>query len=383
MKSVNSILPTIEADDVWFFLKSVFENKSLHEENCRKKLERLFPSSAVFFFKNGRTALNFLMKNIPSPTNSVYLQAFTCSAVAYPIICNNRELVYVDIDPDSFNMSYNDLQKKQTKKAGAILIQYTFGLKPNKLDDILQFSRKHNLLIIEDVAHSLGSSHGGKRLGLLGDATILSFGRDKVVSSVSGGALLIHSQALANQLSGHYQQIPTPPLIHQIKQLFYLFFMFGARRFYHLKPTRALIYLLQRIKILDKAVSDSEKKGINKNSPPHKLSPLFFPLLYHQLNKLNSFSKTRSSITNQYNLQFKTKYNGALLKYPCLIDDRDEIIKKKRKKHIYLDSWYSNIIDPKGVDLKNYQYVYGSCPVAETVAKKIINLPTLWKLPEL
>jgi len=60
-----------------------------------------------------------------------------------------------------------------------------------------------------------------------------------------------------------------------------------------------------------------------------------------------------------------------------LVNNPERVIKKAKQKKILLGDWYRPVIAPSGVDLKIIGYKLNSCPNAETVSKKIINLPTL------
>jgi len=59
-----------------------------------------------------------------------------------------------------------------------------------------------------------------------------------------------------------------------------------------------------------------------------------------------------------------------------LVENRDNLRKFMRRNGVYLGDWYSNIVDPKGTELREIMYKMGSCPNAESIASHIINLPT-------
>jgi len=82
-----------------------------------------------------------------------------------------------------------------TDQTKAIMIQHTLGI-PADIDAIRDICQRHHLLFIEDCAHALGASYKGQKCGTFGDMAIFSFGRDKIISSVNGGALLIKNERL-------------------------------------------------------------------------------------------------------------------------------------------------------------------------------------------
>ena len=383
MRIINSILPTIEKDDLFFFLSNLFSNKDSWKTKVLKELKIYFPSSTVLFFSSGRAALEFVAANLMNEKDSLYLQAFTCSAVVYPFLKHHIKPIYIDIEKENYNMSFDNLKKKQNANSKAVLLQYTFGLLPSKLNEILAYARENNLLIIEDLSHAFGNKHEAQFLGNYSDVAILSFGRDKTISSVSGGALIIRNKNLENILNTAYANLYEPALFEKFKLVFYLFFMYFAKYNFHLKLTRVLIFLLQRIRLLDKALSEKEKAADASLKILYKFPSLFYPLLYNQLLKLPKLIQTRKTNTEYYNDLYNKRLSGSLLKFPLLVEDQTILLKKTKEKKIYLDTWYGNVIDPTGVNLQNYHYQKGQCPVAEEIAKKIINLPTLWKLEKL
>jgi lipid II:glycine glycyltransferase (peptidoglycan interpeptide bridge formation enzyme)/dTDP-4-amino-4,6-dideoxygalactose transaminase len=376
LKNINNILPTIESDDIFFFWKNIFNRKANFELKVKKRLSTYFPNSTVLLFDSGRSALNFLVAKTLNKNTAVYLQAFTCSAVVAPFLTNQIKPIFVDIDTDTLNINYQDLLKKENKKAKAILLQYTFGLKPTQLKKIVEYSQVNKLLLIEDLAHSFSVKGAGKYLGTTGDAAVLSFGRDKVVSAISGGALIVNNKHLQEMLRIDYANLNRPNLKTTLLNLFYLHFMFIAKQLYSIKITRVLIFFFQKIGLLKKAVSQQEKLGI-LTSPPQKFDSFFSSILFKQLEKLDRLNKTRTEMVARYNQISGNKFEGPLLKYPLQQENRDQILSLARQKQIYLDTWYSNMVDPYGVDPKKLGYKTGNAPNAEAVAKRIINLPTL------
>ena len=114
-------------------------------------------------------------------------------------------------------------------------------------------------------------------------------------------------------------------------------------------------------------------------------------LLLHQLNKLEQIQKQRKKICQFYQQQFPNFQiphskpvsspqqpfsNFSLIRYPLCVNNRDLIITKTSKNNIYLGKWYDQVVGPKELKLDRVGYRKGSCPVAEDISRKIINLPT-------
>ena len=373
MRAISSLLPTIDTKDVLFFIRHLFDG-SIFQEQAKKQLSAYFPNSEILLFASGRDALSFLAQH-GLKGGKIYLQAFTCSAVIQPFITNGVLPVYVDTD-DNFNMDPTSLMKCYTKQARALLMQYTFGLLPKNLNAILSFAKRYKLIVIEDISHAFGIEQNGTYLGNYGAISIVSFGRDKVVSTVGGGALIIHDKNLQSKLRRAYDRLPQQPIHRIALNMLYLVYMLTAKQIYQWKITRTSIYLLQKIGLLEKAVSEKEKNG-QQTPGPYRFPTIFAPLLYHQLSRMEELKIKRTETVVLYNTLYNTKYTGSLLKYPLLVKDPNGTVTALRKQQIYLDRWYHHVIDPEGVNLKSFNYVAGTAPNAEYQAQHIINLPTL------
>lgn len=66
----------------------------------------------------------------------------------------------------------------------------------------------------------------------------------------------------------------------------------------------------------------------------------------------------------------------SLIRYPLAVENREELLEKAKKQNIFLGKWYDHPVSPKDLNLSRVEYRLGSCPRAEEVCQKIINLPT-------
>jgi len=97
--------------------------------------------------------------------------------------------VFVDIDPDGFNISPLKIEEKITKKTRAILPVHLFG-EPAEMTAIKKLAAKHKLPVIEDACQAIGSEYKGKKIGGIGDAACYSFYPTKVLGGFGDGGLV-------------------------------------------------------------------------------------------------------------------------------------------------------------------------------------------------
>ena len=113
--------------------------------------------------------------------------------------------VYVDIDPRTFTMDPNDLQKKITDKTKAIIVVSLYGL-PCDMDPIMKIANENNIPVIEDNAQCFMSRYKGKLTGTFGDVASYSFENTKHISCGEGGAIITNNSeiaTMARKVGGH------------------------------------------------------------------------------------------------------------------------------------------------------------------------------------
>lgn len=387
-KNVNiNIVPNFQEDD-YQIIKNLLDNNLNLKSNyfdskneVKKILNFYFPNKEVYFFNSARAGLTFILSLINKNNNKnfVITQAFSCLVVPNSIKFAGFKPIYVDIDK-TFNIDIDDLKRKFKKETLAIIIQNTFGI-PANLNKIIEFSKENKLLIIENLTHSLGSKYNQQYIGNFGDIALLSFNRNKVISSIIGGALIINNQNLNEKIKIEYEKLPELEEKEIKKILITGKILYEAKKNYNLITKGYLKFLKLKGDLLE-MISPIEKKSQKPKNYLTKFPAILFPLLENQIKKLEKFNNQRKEIAQIY--LDKLKYEDILnensepifLRFPFLSEKRDYLLKKFKRENIYLGDWYTCVLSPC-VDLKNFDYNEGSCSKAEEVSKKILNLPTL------
>ncbi|MDO8461040.1 MAG: aminotransferase class I/II-fold pyridoxal phosphate-dependent enzyme [bacterium] len=382
-----SLSPNTEKDDVLLALKLLFSPWRFFTTESIRLLEQWFRQyfniPYAVSFNSGRSSLYAILKTIGiGESDEVVLQSFTCVAVPNSIIWTGATPVYADITP-SLTMDPDSLKKKITKKTKAIIIQHTFGI-PADITTIIDIAKEHKLFVIEDCAHAIGIDYKNRQLGMFGDASFFSFGRDKAFSSVFGGMVITKSRSFGKKLRVFQKHLREPGAVWTIRQIFHplaFFFILPLYNFFSLG--KIILVILQKLRFLSFPVSYKEKIGESKPTFVAKLPEPLACLALQQIRKIKEFNKHRMDISNYYLSEFKDfefdipyKESIPFLRFPILSENRDELLSYFKKNKIYLGTWYSNIIDPKGVDFTKIFFEKSSCSKASDYALKIINLPT-------
>ena len=128
--------------------------------------------------------------------DEVICQSFTFCATANPIVYVGATPVFVDSEPDTWNMSpvllekaIHDRKQVTGKYPKAILPVHLYGM-PAKMDEIMEVASRYNIPVVEDAAEALGSEYKGRKCGTIGHFGALSFNGNKMITTSGGGALV-------------------------------------------------------------------------------------------------------------------------------------------------------------------------------------------------
>lgn len=130
----------------------------------------------------------------------VFVQSLTFSASCNPIAYEKATPVFIDSEPDTWNMSPEALKKAFEKYPNpkAVIVVHLYGT-PAKLDEIMAICEEHNVPLIEDAAESLGSTYNGQMTGTFGRFGIYSFNGNKIITTSGGGMLVSKEEDMISE----------------------------------------------------------------------------------------------------------------------------------------------------------------------------------------
>ncbi len=147
---------------------------------------------------NGTDALELILKALNiGAGDEVIVPALTWIATAEAVSNSGAEPVFADIDPVTYCIDYDDLEKKITRKTKAVIPVHLYGF-PAEMDEIMKISKKHGLHVIEDCAQAHGAEYSGRKVGTMGIASSFSFFPSKNLGAFGdGGAVITDNSGLA------------------------------------------------------------------------------------------------------------------------------------------------------------------------------------------
>ena len=134
------------------------------------------------------------------PGDEVITTPMTFVASLNTIVLAGGTPVLVDVDLKTYNMDINQLAEAITPRTRAIMPIHFAGA-PVDLDPLYALAQKHNLRVIEDAAHSIGTEYKGRRIGSFGDTQVFSFHPNKNITTGEGGCVSTRDEALAKKIA--------------------------------------------------------------------------------------------------------------------------------------------------------------------------------------
>lgn len=293
-----------------------------------------------------------------SEGDEVLVTPMTFVASANCILYCGGKPIFVDIDPKTYNIDVNKIEEKITSKTRAI-IPVDFTGQSVDMDKIKEIAERHNLTIIEDGAHALGSEYKGKKVGNIADMTEFSFHPVKPITTGEGGVVVTNNEELYNKMM--------------------LFRTHGITRGDNYLTKNDGPWYYEQVEL-----------GYN-----YRITDIQCALGSSQIKKLDMFVEKRREIVNKYNQSFKeideivTPYEEEFsnsgwhiyvikLNLDKLKCSRKEIFEALEAENIGVNVHYLPVyLHPY---YQNLGYEKGLCPQAEKLYDEIITLPLFPKM---
>ncbi len=351
-----------------YVLKSLFSSNNDGKNKLKNLLEKKYQGKAMLTYK-GREALALALKILNLPKESyVAINGFTCFAVYKAIETAGLTPLCLDLEKENsdLNFSSETLEKaiKDNKGLKVIVIQNTLGY-PADLEKIERICKEKKLILIEDLAHCVGTKYlDGREAGSVGDFVTLSFSQDKIIDAVSGGALIIRNKKFQNSTLA--SQGETLQANQRLKDKLYPLLTYKIRFLYDVGLGKILHFILKKLNLLSKPMQENLYGFYSLPSWYCNLALIEFSKLRQQLNHRRKIAEIYAKNLNKKILQEKiiNKISRSTnLRFPIFVKNRKNLIRFLRKHKIFVsDIWYEDVAP--------------ECPNAVAISKKILNLPT-------
>lgn len=195
----------------------------------------------------GTAAIHLALKLLQvEQEDVVFVPDLTFSATCNPIVYEKAKPVFIDAEPDTWNMSPEALERAYEKYPNpkAVIVVHLYGT-PAKLDEIMAICQAHGTPLVEDAAESLGSTYKGRHTGTFGRLGIYSFNGNKIITTSGGGMLVSADEEATKQATFLATQARDPARHYQHSQIGYNYRMsnvtagIGRGQLLHLEEHKA------------------------------------------------------------------------------------------------------------------------------------------------
>ncbi|MBE5912916.1 MAG: UDP-4-amino-4,6-dideoxy-N-acetyl-beta-L-altrosamine transaminase [Pseudobutyrivibrio ruminis] len=332
-------------------------------DEIERELEKYTTAKHAVVVSNGTAALHCAcMAAGIGEGDEVITTPLTFAASANCALYCGARPVFADVDPDTYNIDPKSIEEHITEKTKAV-VAVDFTGQAVKIREIREICDKHNLIFIEDAAHSIGTKYNGQPVGSLADMTCFSFHPVKTITAGEGGAILTNDDELYKKLVLAH----THGITHDEEM------MEGAP---HEGP-----WYYEQISL-----------GYN-----YRMTDFQAALLVSQMKKLEAFKARRHEIVE--------KYNEAFAEIPEIIVQK-EIPESDTCRHLYIirldldkltctrreffDALSAENVQPQIHYVPVYWFPYyqhlgykkGLCPNAEKIYEGIMSIPLYPKMTD-
>ncbi len=344
------------------YVNEVLDNGLTGEFNQRLEDEfaRKFESQYAISVNSGTSALHSALYAMGvREGDEVIVPPLTFASTAFSALYLGAKPVYVDIDPETFNIDPNKIEEAITDKTKAIIPVSLYGL-PADLESIVSIAKDNNLKVLEDNAQCYLGKINGKLAGTFGDASIFSFERSKHATSGHGGIIITSDEEIAD----------------------------NSRKFSILgySTMKAGVYAAKPSK--DQIQNPDFDRHVMV-APNYRLPELCAAVALAQTERLDRLVKERKNIAKSYRNAVKKcewlhpqknpkGFENSYFTYAMALDTNEVDWQDFRRVFLeeggepFYAAWKLTYQEP----VFEGQYPEGLCPIAEDLQKKLIQLKT-------
>ena len=340
MKNIPFVMPLVgeeEAKAVSEVIRSGWLTQGRKVAEFEDKFAKYVGAKEAVAVFNGTVALHLTMIVAGvRPNDEVIVPSFTFISTANAVLFQNATPLFAEIDPNTFNISPEDIKKQITDKTKAI-IPVHYGGQVVDMDLIMEIAKERDLIVVEDAAEAHGAKYKKKHAGAFGDMAIFSFTPIKNMTTGEGGMITTSNEGYAEKLRILRNQGMDAPYHHIM--LGYNYRMTEMQAAFGLVQLEKLEYILER----------KNKIARFYDSELGKITDIVIP----------------------YVAPYTTRHGYYL--YTIKTPQRDILMKRLSEKGIESKIYFSPVhLQPY---YRTLGFKEGLLPITENVAKEVLSLP--------
>jgi perosamine synthetase len=193
--------PNIEEEDAKAMYQAVKENRlssGKYVEEFENEFAKYVGVKEAIAVNSGTAAIHLPLESLNLNAGEVITTSFTFAATSNVIVLQNMKPVFVDIEPETYNIDPKKIEAAITTKTKAIMPIH-YGGQCAEMDEIKEIAGKHNIHVIEDAAPALGGIYKNRKAGTLSKISGFSFFPDKSITTGEGGMVTTNDNDLAEK----------------------------------------------------------------------------------------------------------------------------------------------------------------------------------------
>jgi len=355
---------------MYFSLRGI-DSKTLLIKTIKKK----FAYKNIILTPSGRCGLYFLLRTIDKP--KVIIPAYTCNAVVEACLLAKKEIVYIDVPKNNFNIDLTKLQQHIDKNS-IMIATHQYGI-PCAIEEIQKMCTLAGTYLIEDMAGALGGKVKNRFLGTFGDAAFYSFDSTKLITvPMKAGFITLNSQEEYNRCKQIYQnETSILPKNLEFKNFLKATILIMIENKYLYKIFHFFYFQLKNRATLENNVIPTQKSEYYL----YDVSNFQSHIAYQQLSRIDLIIEKRKKLQHLFYNELKSCKSFLLQEYGvnakewCCI--RFPILIHQNKYHFY------KIGNKEGIDFA-FSFSHIVCPDENKnsieLSNRVLNIPFYYKL---
>ena len=356
-------------------------------ERYQASFAELLGAKWAFGFWKGRVALYAILKALGiGEGDEVVVPAYTCVMAVNPIVYLGAKPIFVDIDPTTYNLDPNLVERALTPNTRLLIAQHTYG-NPADMGALLDISHRKGLPIVEDSCLAFGSTYRGRKVGTFGIASYFSFQWNKPYTTGLGGMAAVHDKRLAERIAALCEAETMQPSRREVGMLWAQHAVYRALIY---PRTTALAqnvyrYLTRRGLVVGSSTSQ-------EYAPT--MAPDFFKRMSAMQARIGLRRLHQSDRHHAHRRRMAVRYerllaergwpvfrptadsDPVLVRYPVRVADKPRALASAARHFVELGSWFECPLHPIETPMEAYGYRTGMCPHADRASIETVNLPT-------
>lgn len=378
---------TLKKDDLEIVKKWIHSRQDWYNEDIVHTYQNEFASfnecAFAFAFTGGRVALSSCIYALGlKEGDTVIIPGYTCIAVPNAFWFEGINIVFCDIELDTYGLDIVDLHRKLKAHPNTkvILLHHLYGLICKNYEDILALAQSRRIPVIEDCTHATGARFKGKRIGSESPYAFYSSEQSKIFNTFNGGIGTTCDDQIAEKMI-EYSRLQSNTskerILKYLKNIEYCYYLNSS-------PFRKSLHYWWMLKYLESYLPSTTEEEYNSIQPTHYASRFPAPLAAVGINQIKKIDQNNEARRNMA-LYWDTwcEKNGhkkafvlpesepVFLRYPVMVP---EAMKKDhswaKSLNIEVGDWFRTNLHPVVKDIPG-------CPNANAAVIHCINLPTL------